>query len=98
MNTPSDAVRAGLGSRGSPNIDGALNQGIDDLTAGTQGRLHKLNPSLVRLQSLTDRLSLYTQLQGQWADGNLDSSEKIRLDGAYGLRAYAQGEASGDQD
>ena len=96
MNTSGDLVRGGLGSRESPNIDGALNQGIDDLTAGTQGRLHKLNPSLVRLQRLTDRF--YTQLQGQWADGNLDSSEKIRLDDAYGLRAYAQGEASGDQD
>lgn len=84
-------------SQGSLNIDGALNQAIDDLTAGTQGRFHKLNPSLVRLQRLTDRFSLYTQLQGQWADGNLDSSEKISLGGAYGVRAYPQGEASGDQ-
>lgn len=84
-------------SQGSLNIDGALNQTIDDLTAGTQGRFHKINPSLVRLQRLTDRFSLYTQLQGQWADGNLDSSEKISLGGAYGVRAYPQGEASGDQ-
>ncbi len=84
-------------SQGSLNIDGQLNQTIDDLTAGTQGRFHKLNPSLVRLQRLSDRFSLYTQLQGQWADGNLDSSEKISLGGAYGVRAYPQGEASGDQ-
>lgn len=84
-------------SQGSLNIDGQLNQTIDDLTAGTQGRFHKLNPSLVRLQRLTERFSLYTQLQGQWADGNLDSSEKISLGGAYGVRAYPQGEASGDQ-
>lgn len=84
-------------SQGSLNIDGELNQLIDDLTAGTQGRFHKLNPSLVRLQRLTDRFSLYTQLQGQWTDGNLDSSEKLSLGGAYGVRAYPQGEASGDQ-
>ena len=84
-------------SQGSLNIDGEVNQRIDDLTAGTQGRFHKLNPSLVRLQRLTDRFSLYGQLQGQWADGNLDSSEKISLGGAYGVRAYPQGEASGDQ-
>ena len=84
-------------SQGSLNIDGQLNQTIDDLTAGTQGRFHKLNPSLVRLQRLSDRFSLYTQLQGQWADGNLDSSEKISLGGAYGVRAYPQGEASGNQ-
>ncbi len=84
-------------SQGSLNIDGAVNQRVDDLSAGTQGRFHKLNPSLVRLQRLTDRFSLYGQLQGQWADGNLDSSEKISLGGAYGVRAYPQGEASGDQ-
>lgn len=84
-------------SQGSLNIDGEENQRNDDLTAGTRGRFHKLNPSLVRLQRLTDRFSLYGQLQGQWADGNLDSSEKISLGGAYGVRAYPQGEASGDQ-
>jgi len=84
-------------SRGSLNIDGELNQLIDELGAGTQGRFNKLNPSLVRLQRLSNRFSLYTQVQGQWTDGNLDSSEKISLGGAYGVRAYPQGEVSGDQ-
>ncbi|MBU2322733.1 MAG: ShlB/FhaC/HecB family hemolysin secretion/activation protein, partial [Gammaproteobacteria bacterium] len=84
-------------SQGSLNLDDTTAQGIDDLTAGTAGRFHKLNPSLVRLQRLSERFSLYTQLQGQWADGNLDSSEKLYLGGAYGVRAYPQGEASGDQ-
>ncbi|UVE18065.1 ShlB/FhaC/HecB family hemolysin secretion/activation protein [Pseudomonas sp. LS44] len=84
-------------SQGSLNIDGPLNQLVDDLTAGTQGNFHKLNPSLVRLQHLSERFSLYTQVQGQWSDGNLDSSEQISLGGAYGVRAYPQGEASGDQ-
>lgn len=84
-------------SQGSLKLDDATAQRIDDLTAGTAGRFHKLNPSLVRLQHLSERFSLYTQLQGQWADGNLDSSEKLYLGGAYGVRAYPQGEASGDQ-
>lgn len=84
-------------SEGSLTIDGQLNQLIDNLTAKTQGSFSKLNPSLVRLQRLTDRFSLYTQVQGQWANGNLDSSEKLSLGGAYGVRAYPQGEASGDQ-
>lgn len=57
----------------------------------------KINPSVVRLQRLTDRISLYGQVQGQWSDGNLDSSEKISLGGAYGVRAYPEGEAQGDQ-
>lgn len=84
-------------SQGSLTLDGAQAQRTDGATAGTRGRFHKLNPSLVRLQRLSDRFSLYTQLQGQWADGNLDSSEKLYLGGAYGVRAYPQGEASGDQ-
>lgn len=84
-------------SQGSLTLDGAQAQRTDDATAGTRGRFHKLNSSLVRLQRLSDRFSLYTQLQGQWADGNLDSSEKLYLGGAYGVRAYPQGEASGDQ-
>lgn len=84
-------------SQGSLNIDGAAAKRSDDLTAGTRGQFNKLNPSMVRLQRLSERFSLYGQLQGQWSDGNLDSSEKISLGGAYGVRAYPQGEASGDQ-
>ncbi len=34
---------------------------------------------------------------GQWAGKNLDSSEKFVLGGAYGIRAYPQGEAAGDE-
>lgn len=84
-------------SQGSLSIDGPLKQWLDDLSAGTRGDFHKLNPSALRLQRLSERFSLYTQVQGQWADGNLDSSEKISLGGAHGVRAYPEGEASGDQ-
>ena len=84
-------------AQGSLNIDGELNQWLDDESAGTQGRFHRINPSFVRLQRLTERFSLYGQLQGQWSDGNLDSSEKMSLGGIYGVRAYPQGEAAGDQ-
>ncbi len=84
-------------SQGRLNIDGAANRAYDDLGAGIQGNFNKLNPSLVRLQRLSERFSLYTQVQGQWSDANLDSSEKLSLGGAYGVRAYPQGESSGDQ-
>ncbi|NMG68042.1 ShlB/FhaC/HecB family hemolysin secretion/activation protein [Azoarcus indigens] len=70
---------------------------LDSLTARSRGGFTKLNPSLLRLQRLDERFSFYAQLQGQWADGNLDSSEKFSLGGAYGVRAYPQGEASGDE-
>lgn len=85
-------------SHGRLNIDDEQAQPIDDLSAGTRGQLNKINSSVVRLQRLNDRFSLYTQLQGQWSNNNLDSSEKFSLGGAYGVRAYPQGEASGDQD
>jgi hemolysin activation/secretion protein len=84
-------------SHGSLNIDGTANQADDAATARTAGDYNVLRPTLSRLQRLSDRFSLYGQFQGQWADGNLDSSEKLILGGAYGVRAYPQGEAAGDQ-
>jgi len=84
-------------SQGSLTLDNPQDINLDDQTAKTRGTFHKINPSVVRLQRLTDRISLYGQIQGQWADGNLDSSEKISLGGAYGVRAYPEGEAQGDQ-
>lgn len=84
-------------SHGSLNLDGGQEKDSDRASAGIAGQYHVLRPSLTRLQRLTERFSLYAQLQGQWADGNLDSSEKLYLGGAYGVRAYPQGEASGDQ-
>lgn len=69
----------------------------DSLSARSHGAFGKFNPSVVRLQRLSDAFSLYGQLQGQWARTNLDSSEKFSLGGAYGVRAYPQGEAVGDE-
>ncbi|WP_413727692.1 ShlB/FhaC/HecB family hemolysin secretion/activation protein [Sodalis sp. RH19] len=84
-------------SQGNLTLDNQQDKVLDDQTAKTRGTFQKINPSVVRLQRLTDRISLYGQLQGQWAGGNLDSSEKISLGGAYGVRAYPEGEAQGDQ-
>ena len=36
-------------------------------------------------------------MRGQLAFDNLDSSEKMELGGAYGVRAYPEGEAFGDE-
>lgn len=84
-------------SSGRLALNGALDQAIDDLTAQTAGNFQKLTASALRLQRLNDKFSLYTRLQAQWANKNLDSSEKLGLGGAYGVRGYPQGEASGDQ-
>lgn len=62
-----------------------------------RGSFGKLQFSLLRLQYLTSKLSLYTALQGQWTDGNLDSSEHLSLGGPYTIRGYPAGEASADE-
>jgi hemolysin activation/secretion protein len=69
---------------------------IDAGTARSAGTYNKLQASIARLQSITGRLSLYGAVRGQRAFDNLDSSEKIQLGGAYGVRAYPEGEAFGD--
>lgn len=63
----------------------------------TDGSFGKFNLELVRLQALPAGLTLMGRLSTQWANKNLDSSEKTSLGGAYGVRAYPMGEASGDE-
>jgi hemolysin activation/secretion protein len=69
----------------------------DALTAHTHGGYHKLWFDVSRLQAVAGPLSLYGRVRGQLASQNLDSSEKMGLGGAYGVRAYPEGEAYGDQ-
>lgn len=63
----------------------------------TRGHFRKLNLDLVRLQSLPGALSAYGRFSAQRANKNLDSSERISLGGAAGVRAYPSGEGTGDQ-
>lgn len=69
----------------------------DAASARSNGRYHKLSFHAMRLQSVTDAVSLYAAINGQFASKNLDNSEKIGLGGAAGVRAYPSGEAYGDQ-
>ena len=50
-----------------------------------------------RLQSINNSTQVALTLNGQQAGKNLDSSEKFSLGGISGVRAYPQGEASGDE-
>ena len=83
-------------TRGDLNIATAATRAIDAASARTEGSFDKLNLSYLRLQSLSGPLSGYLSLYGQMASKNLDSSEKLILGGANGIRAYPQGEAPGD--
>lgn len=71
---------------------------IDRGTGGrdTQGSYQKLALSVSRLQRIDRQLMLYAALSGQTTTKNLDSSEKQSVGGVYGVRAYPQGEATGD--
>lgn len=64
-------------------------------TPQREGEFRKLRYALSRQQTLSPELSLYATLSGQQADSTLDSSEKLSLGGASGVRAYPSGEGSG---
>ena len=86
-----------IGSFGSLDIQSPLARAADATTAKTNGGYAKLFFSVSRLQQLVGPLSLYGAVRGQIASKNLDVSEKMELGGAYGVRAYPEGEAYGDQ-
>ncbi|MBC7505950.1 MAG: ShlB/FhaC/HecB family hemolysin secretion/activation protein [Sandarakinorhabdus sp.] len=70
---------------------------IDALTARAEGNYVVVRAAAARQQPLVGALSLYLAARGQVASRNLDSSEKLQLGGAYGVRAYPEGEAFGDE-
>lgn len=84
----------GLGNLG---IRSQAEREIDDVSARTHGGYNLGRISLARLHRLSNKFSLFARVRGQWTDDNLDGSEKFGLGGAYGVRAYPQGEAQGDE-
>jgi len=82
---------------GELDIDSPLERAADAVSARSQGGFHKLQYAVSRLQTVSGPLSLYGAVRGQLATDNLDSSEKMELGGAYGVRAYPEGEAYGDE-
>jgi len=69
----------------------------DALAARTEGHYGKLRYSADRLQTVAGPFSLYGLIRGQVAFHNLDIFEKMELGGAYGVRAYPEGEVYGDE-
>lgn len=69
----------------------------DATTAKTNGSFNKINLDVARIQKIKGDMSAYARFSGQWADKNLDSSEKFNLGGYYGVRAYPLGEGVGDK-
>jgi hemolysin activation/secretion protein len=84
-------------SAGSLNIQTEAAYTVDQNTAHSNGRFDKIGYRASRLQRVTDAISLYAAINGQFAFKNLDVSEKMELGGMYAVRAYPEGEAYADQ-
>lgn len=81
---------------GRVGFDDRAAQLADAATARTQGNFSKWTASLARLQILGPANTLYLAFTGQWANTNLDSSQKMSVGGPYTVRAYDTGAVSGD--
>lgn len=84
------------GTRGQASFDDAAAQKADAGSAKVQGSFTKWNANLTRLQTLSPRSALYLGYSGQWANTNLDASQKMSAGGPYSVRAYNVGVLSGD--
>lgn len=82
---------------GDLDIESPADRAADAISARAHGGFSKVQYSISRLQTIRGPFSVFGALRGQVATGNLDSSEKMELGGAYGVRAYPEGEAYGDQ-
>ncbi|HEX8528303.1 ShlB/FhaC/HecB family hemolysin secretion/activation protein [Allosphingosinicella sp.] len=82
---------------GRLHIENPIEREADALAGRTEGGYSRLQVAAARLQTVTRRLSLYASVRGQLAFANLDSSERMELGGAHGVRAFPEGEAYGDQ-
>lgn len=81
-------------SYGNILLDGSPIQAINQATINTGGAFSKLRYSLNRLQTITNSLSGYISLSGQYSQKNLDSSEQMYLGGPFAVRAYAVGQGA----
>jgi hemolysin activation/secretion protein len=68
----------------------------DVATVRTDGRYTKWNAALYRLQNIGPANTLYLTVSGQWANSNLDSSQKVLAGGPYTVRAYDMSAIAGD--
>lgn len=84
-------------SLGNLDIETAAARSYDAATAQTNGQYSKLRYGAMRLQNLTESITFFAALNGQFASKNLDVSEKMELGGIYAVRAYPVGEAYADQ-
>ena len=74
----------------------SLDSGLGDRN-NIEGRFTKGEFNVSAVQRLGNRADVLVKASGQLASHNLDGSERMYLGGASGVRAYPQGEGSGDE-
>ena len=82
-------------THGRVDLSGSPNQANDAATVQTEGAYNKLKLAATVKQSVSPQDTLVASGQVQWADKNLDGSEKLYLGGMQGVRAYPTNEAGG---
>lgn len=82
---------------GDVDLNGSANKDLDKAGPHTAGSYTRLRWNLNRIQFLTDSISLTLSGSGQFANTNLDSSEKFYLGGVNGVRAYPTSEGAGSE-
>jgi hemolysin activation/secretion protein len=75
----------------------AAARAADALGPHSAGRFLRANYQASRQQRLAGPVSLLAGVSGQFSTANLESGEKLSLGGPGRVRAYAAGEASGDE-
>ncbi|MDE1146318.1 MAG: ShlB/FhaC/HecB family hemolysin secretion/activation protein [Azospirillaceae bacterium] len=73
------------------------NDSTDKATVRTGGGYAKLTANFSHQHPLGDGWAAVLRLSGQWASGNLDSSERFALGGPDAVRAYAVNEGQGSE-
>lgn len=76
-------------------LNGSPNQPADAITVQANGHFNKVRYTFGHQEEITNGWSIYSVLSGQWANKNLDSSEKFYLGGSTGVRAYPTSEGAG---
>ena len=82
---------------GSLGLDSDYSRVLGALNHTEDGTYAKLEADVTAVQQLGHSTDVMVKVSGQKASRNLDSSEEFYLGGPNGVRAYAQGEGTGDE-
>ena len=82
---------------GTLGLDSAYSRVLGELNRTEDGTYAKLEADVTAVQQLGHTTDFLVKVAGQKASRNLDSSEEFYLGGPNGVRAYAQGEGTGDE-